>query len=146
MDSTYSLVWWMSLSIISFLNILFIFNKMGEGQSLSEAKLPSNFLRVLWNNRRYLMRIYVIVCAFRSILPRMDGDRVCFWDLSFISTVAVGTSRRARVLFSLLGRSLATVAEISYCMLVSLWIVRMTGNPMHFFFWTSLNVIAQVRG
>jgi hypothetical protein len=45
--------------------------------------------------------IFTLVCAFRSFVPRVDAERLCFWDLGLISTPFVG-------------RSCATVAEIAF--------------------------------
>ncbi|GMH82510.1 hypothetical protein TL16_g09282 [Triparma laevis f. inornata] len=45
--------------------------------------------------------IFTFVCAFRSFVPRVDAERLCFWDLGLISTPFIG-------------RSCATVAEIAF--------------------------------
>lgn len=52
----------------------------------------------------YLSLIYTIVCAIRAIYPRCDSTSICLKD-NFISTPFVG-------------RSLATVAEISFGFLI----------------------------
>jgi hypothetical protein len=84
-------VWWIDLTTVSVFNILVY----------------------IYSYRRYCARdehqqrlkecagIYVVACAIRSIWPRIDVERVCFWDLEALQT-------------TLVGRSLATVAEISY--------------------------------
>lgn len=115
-SSFYSYVWWAFLSFVSVLNILFFLvrNQMKKDQisTKSHSNRTSFFLDVLWNNRAWFTAIYVFVCAFRSFLPRHDGERACLWDLPYASV--------------LLGRSAATIAEISYAALISLWIVRAT--------------------
>lgn len=47
-----------------------------------------------------LSTAYVIVCAFRSVLPRADVQRICLFD-TWLSSI-------------LLGRSVATVAELCF--------------------------------
>ena len=47
-----------------------------------------------------LSGIYVFVCAFRSFLPRIDVERYCLFDHPLSSVM--------------LGRSLATIAEVSF--------------------------------
>jgi hypothetical protein len=57
----------------------------------------------LWAFRRAqlaLSAVFVMVCAFRSIFPRADVQRICLHD-SWLSSV-------------MLGRSLATVAELCF--------------------------------
>ena len=44
--------------------------------------------------------VYVLVCAFRSVLPRADVQRICLFD-TWLSSV-------------LIGRSVATIAEICF--------------------------------
>eukprot|EP00520_Triparma_pacifica_P010390 CAMPEP_0118657268 /NCGR_PEP_ID=MMETSP0785-20121206/13927_1 /TAXON_ID=91992 /ORGANISM="Bolidomonas pacifica, Strain CCMP 1866" /LENGTH=226 /DNA_ID=CAMNT_0006550173 /DNA_START=271 /DNA_END=951 /DNA_ORIENTATION=+ len=58
--------------------------------------------------------IFTIVCAFRSFLPRVDAERLCFWDLGIIQTPFVG-------------RSLATVAEISFAYQFTRYWARVVG-------------------
>ena len=53
------------------------------------------------NARMTCTCIFTLVCAFRSFLPRVDAERLCFWDLGIIQSPFVG-------------RSFATVAEISF--------------------------------
>lgn len=51
--------------------------------------------------------IFTLVCAFRSFLPRVDAERVCMFDHPLS--------------WPFWGRSLATVAEISFGVLESRW-------------------------
>mmetsp|Transcript_16885 Transcript_16885/g.30273 ORF Transcript_16885/g.30273 Transcript_16885/m.30273 type:complete len:281 (-) Transcript_16885:1148-1990(-) len=55
-----------------------------------------------------LSGIYTFVCAYRSVLPRIDLERYCLFDTQFSSVV--------------LGRSAATVAEISFAIQIALLI------------------------
>lgn len=59
-----------------------------------------------------LSAAYVFVCAFRSVLPRADLQRICFVD-SWISSVFVG-------------RSLATVAELCFALQWALLLHRVS--------------------
>lgn len=48
----------------------------------------------------WLSALYVFVCAFRSVLPRADVQRICLFDTWFSSVF--------------IGRSLATIAELGF--------------------------------
>jgi hypothetical protein len=61
--------------------------------------------------------IYTLVCAFRSFLPRIDAERMCFFDL--------------RLSYPFVGRSLATIAEICFAYQISrFWHDRMNEMMM----------------
>jgi hypothetical protein len=65
-----------------------------------------------------LSGIYVGVCGFRSLFPRVDLERVCLWD-SWLSGIP-------------LGRTLATIAELCFAVQCALFVERlsaMTGIP-----------------
>lgn len=65
-----------------------------------------------------LSGIYVFVCAFRSFLPRIDLERYCLFDHPLSSVM--------------LGRSLATVAEVSFsaqCALLIYDLGQSLGSP-----------------
>lgn len=49
-----------------------------------------------------LSAVYVGVCAFRSLYPRVDLERVCLWD-AWLSAI-------------LLGRTAATIAELCFAL------------------------------
>jgi hypothetical protein len=73
-----------------------------------------------------LSGIYVGVCGFRSLFPRVDLERVCLWD-TWLSAV-------------FLGRTLATIAEVCFALQCALFLQRLadiTGMPL-------LDVAAQV--
>jgi hypothetical protein len=59
-----------------------------------------------------LSGVYVGVCGFRSLFPRVDLERVCLWD-SWLSTI-------------LLGRTAATVAELCFALQCSLFVERLS--------------------
>lgn len=57
------------------------------------------------SKRTYLSGIYTVVCAYRSIFPKVDMERVVLYD-NILSSIFVG-------------RSLATIAEIAFAIQVS---------------------------
>jgi hypothetical protein len=65
-----------------------------------------------------LSAVYVGVCGFRSLFPRVDLERICFWD-SWLSTI-------------LLGRTAATIAEVCFALQCVLFLERLSnisGEP-----------------
>jgi hypothetical protein len=92
-------IWWGFLLAISMANIaLWLLLHRGHrghrGRRNQARGLFGIELLVL------LSAIYVFVCAFRSVLPRADVQRICLFD-TWLSSVLVG-------------RSVATVAEICF--------------------------------
>ena len=80
---------------------------------------------VTWDSDVYrskqllLSGLFVAACAFRSILPRVDLERMCFWD-SALSSVVVG-------------RTVATVAELCFawqCALLLFKLSALTGSSI----------------
>jgi hypothetical protein len=66
-----------------------------------------------------LSGVYVGVCGFRSLFPRVDLERVCLWD-TWLSTI-------------LLGRTVATIAELCFALQCGLVVQRLadiTGMPL----------------
>src|SRR5262245_21592800 len=66
-----------------------------------------------------LSGVYVGVCGFRSLFPRVDVERVCLWD-TWLSGI-------------LLGRTAATIAEVCFALQCSLFVHRLseiTGMPL----------------
>jgi hypothetical protein len=66
-----------------------------------------------------LSGVYVGVCGFRSVFPRIDLERMCLWD-TWLSAI-------------LIGRTLATIAEICFglqCVLFMHRLSDMTGVPL----------------
>src|SRR6201985_905592 len=83
--------WWGFLTLVSAANIAIwvaLYRQFGEDTS-SEISLML-----------LLCAGYVFGCAFRSILPRADVQRICLFD-TWLSSVFVG-------------RSVATVAELCF--------------------------------
>lgn len=65
-----------------------------------------------------LSGVYVSVCAFRSVFPRVDLERICLWD-TWLSAI-------------LIGRTAATIAEICFALQCALFVHRLsdiTGLP-----------------
>jgi hypothetical protein len=88
-------IWWSFLVAVSALNIAVWLLLYGYFRN---ANRQSGMLRV--ELMVVLCAAYVFGCAFRSILPRADVQRICLFDM-WLSSVFVG-------------RSVATVAEICF--------------------------------
>jgi hypothetical protein len=66
-----------------------------------------------------LSGVYVGVCGFRSLFPRVDLERVCLWDTRLSSI--------------LLGRTAATIAELCFALQCGLFLRRLSevsGMPL----------------
>ena len=83
--------WWAMLTLVSGVNIALWFLLYRE---LHAQPIGSMQLMLL------LCAAYVFGCAFRSVLPRADVQRICLFD-TWLSSVLVG-------------RSVATVAEVCF--------------------------------
>src|SRR5215475_8494759 len=83
--------WWAMLTLVSLVNIALWFLLYRE---LRAQPVGSMELMLL------LCGTYVFGCAFRSVLPRADVQRICLFD-TWLSSV-------------LIGRSVATVAEVCF--------------------------------
>src|ERR1700752_64598 len=59
-----------------------------------------------------LSGIYVGVCGFRSLFPRVDLERVCLWD-TWLSTI-------------LLGRTAATIAGLCFALQCGLFLQQLS--------------------
>ena len=86
-------IWWSFLVAVSVVNIAFWLLLYGYFRT---ANRRSGVLRVMV----VLCAAYVFGCAFRSILPRADVQRICLFDM-WLSSVFIG-------------RSVATVAEVCF--------------------------------
>ena len=78
---------------------------------------------LLWESDVYqsqqlaLSGLFVAACAFGSFLPRVDLERMCFWDVPLSSVVV--------------GRTVATVAELCFawqCVLLLFKLSALTGS------------------
>lgn len=91
-------IWWITLCVVSFFNVLAWFYSV-RLFVLRKAFINGNIYKwrrlILW-----LSGGYVFGCAFRSILPRIDLERICLVD-SWLSSMMVG-------------RSVATIAEVCF--------------------------------
>jgi len=90
-------VWWLFLVTVSAGNIAlwFLLHRRFQQRSLN---LQAGIIRV--ELMILLSAAYVFGCAFRSVLPRADVQRICLFD-TWLSSVVVG-------------RSVATIAEICF--------------------------------
>jgi hypothetical protein len=64
-----------------------------------------------------LSGMYVFACAYRSFLPRIDLERYCLWD-TMLSSI-------------FLGRSAATIAEISFAAQIALYLRQLADIHDH---------------
>ena len=87
--------WWAMLTLVSGVNIaawILMYRELHDAGS--SGRIPGMQVMLL------LSAAYVFGCAFRSLLPRADVQRICLFD-TWLSSVAVG-------------RSVATVAEVCF--------------------------------
>jgi len=90
-------VWWTFLVAISALNIALL---LGLHASYRTGVFGTRNRAFAVEPLALLCAAYVFGCAFRSILPRADVQRICLFD-TWLSSI-------------LLGRSVATVAELCF--------------------------------
>ncbi len=88
--------WWGFLSLVSAANIAVWFALY----SALHSEAPVTLARSDVEPMLLLCAAYVFGCAFRSVLPRADVQRICLFD-TWLSSVVVG-------------RSVATVAEVCF--------------------------------
>ena len=96
--------WWVFLTAVSGANIAVWFVLYSELPAQMTAPAGSASLGAML----LLSAAYVFGCAFRSLLPRADVQRICLFD-TWLSSVVVG-------------RSVATVAEIAF---VAQWAIML---------------------
>jgi hypothetical protein len=89
--------WWALLTLVSGANIVFWFLLYRQ---LHENAPDTIGISSQTGSMLMLCAAYVFGCAFRSVLPRADVQRICLVD-SFLSSV-------------LIGRSVATIAELCF--------------------------------
>ena len=87
-------IWWSFLVAVSVVNIAFWLLLYGYFRTANRRE--SGVLRVMV----VLCVAYAFGCAFRSILPRADVQRICLFDMWSSS--------------AFIGRSVATVAEVCF--------------------------------
>ena len=91
--------WWGLLTFVSGANIaawFLLYRQLQAGPASGLDRTPGLGLML------FLCAAYVFGCAFRSVLPRADVQRICLFD-TWLSSVVVG-------------RSVATVAEICFAL------------------------------
>src|SRR5262249_22551262 len=101
--------WWVAMSVIGVANIA-LWVRCARRLRAEGPELDADD----WRARRLLLvlsAVFVFVCAFRGMLPRADVQRITFVD-SFWASVFVG-------------RSLATVAELSFAAQMALTVRAM---------------------
>jgi hypothetical protein len=111
-ESAGVLVWWSALCAVSIFNIWLWRQSAG---ALARRKTDTD--PVIHGYQRWqlvLCAVYVFGCAFRSLLPRGDVQRIGLLD-SWVSC-------------ALLGRSVATVAELCFAAQWALWLRQTTAN------------------
>jgi len=105
--------WWSFLTLVSGANIAawFMLYREFHNSPLGSATSPSDTQSML-----VLCAAYVFGCAFRSVLPRADVQRICLFN-TWLSSVMIG-------------RTVATIAEVCFA---AQWVIimnqlgRMTG-------------------
>ncbi len=91
--------WWVFLITVSFINICFWIwtQKYLSAQTTATDYSENN---IFIKSVAWLSLLYVLGCAFRSVLPRADVQRICLYD-TWMSSVFIG-------------RSIATIAELAF--------------------------------
>jgi len=89
-------IWWVFLLAVSAVNIAALFWLRARYRGSRSDKPAGTLIEPLL----LLCAVYVLGCAFRSVLPRADVQRICLFD-TWLSSVMVG-------------RSVATVAELCF--------------------------------
>lgn len=92
-DTKLGLLWWGGLFLISLINILIYLKILFNKENSHKAEGYSRKMKIFSG-------VYTLVCAYSSFFPRIDVERVCFWDTPFS--------------FVFLGRSCATIAELLF--------------------------------
>src|SRR5262245_49513894 len=95
--------WWQFLCAVSITNIL-LWTLAAWGVSWEPDGYQFKQL--------ILSGLFVAACAFRSILPRIDLERMCLWDSPFSSVF--------------LGRAVATIAELCFASQCALLLFKLS--------------------
>ena len=89
-------IWWVFLLLVSAVNIAALLRLRARYRGSRGDRPAGTLIEPLL----LLCAVYVLGCAFRSVLPRADVQRICLFD-TWLSSVMVG-------------RSVATVAELCF--------------------------------
>jgi len=92
--------WWLSFLFSSSLNLHVLYNIKPETQEEKYSKLLSS--------------LFILSTTVRAIFPRIDVERICYFN-SFVSSTFIG-------------RSLATIGEVSFALQLSLYLLRISKN------------------
>lgn len=97
--------WWRFLTLVSVANIAawFLLYRDFHNSALGGSGAPADSQSML-----LLCAAYVFGCAFRSVLPRADVQRICLFN-TWLSSVVVG-------------RTVATIAEVCFA---AQWVIIM---------------------
>jgi hypothetical protein len=90
-------IWWVFLVTVSTVNIALLLALHLRFRKSAGARAG---VAIAIEPLLLLSTVYVVVCAFRSVLPRADVQRICLFD-TWLSSILVG-------------RSVATVAELCF--------------------------------
>src|SRR5262245_54935182 len=102
MSERTTMLWWSGLCGVSLLNI-------GMWLMAAHAKLPQTQYR---SSQLMLSGIYVAVCAFRAIFPRVILDRLCLWHTALSAIFP--------------GRFAATLAEMCFAAQCALFLSKLS--------------------
>lgn len=111
--SSQAWLWWAFLTTVSFGNVAFlagIWKRHWEAPGTTEHTQLNQYRRKL----RWASVVYVVACFERSVWPRIDVERICFFE-SVLSITFVG-------------RSLATVAELCFAWQIALVLDRLAAD------------------
>jgi hypothetical protein len=108
-------LWWAALSAVSLINIAVWCIAARSLQRMRPSLQNEPAIYAARRTQLLLALVYVLVCAFRSFLPRADVQRICLFDTP-LSSVFVG-------------RTVATIAELCFAMQWSLFI-QMSGEAV----------------
>lgn len=107
-------IWWSLLCLLSVFNIsLWLWTYSTFTSSPTKHASMNNYQR----NQVVLSGIYVLVCTYRSIFPRIDLERYCLFDKQLSS-----------IFF---GRWSATIAEISFAAQFALFLYELGQEYNH---------------
>src|SRR6202008_1743780 len=106
-------LWWSFLVTVSALNIALLVGLRAAYRANPFGAANAIFLA---EPLALLSAVYVFGCAFRSLLPRADVERICLFN-TWLSSVLVG-------------RSVATVAELCFAIQWAI-ILRELGRVAH---------------
>jgi hypothetical protein len=91
-------IWWWLLCTVAIVDVL-VWLGVARSLQLRRPRLAHD-VYASRQTQLLLSAVYVIVCAFRAVMPRADVQRICLFD-SFYSSILVG-------------RSVATLAELCF--------------------------------